>query len=294
MTSPSQELVTPSERPADLPDFASPPVVEVALGIQFAELTAYRTWHTGLLWDSTFRARFPQCIEQPPIEPVFELFGAQPPSRELLRIQTLSGPVVPRLWFISQDNSELVQFQSDRFLHNWRNYGIGAEYPRYEKIRSCFFEELTNVNRFLDSSGIGRMIPNQCEVSYYNHIAIQDCGTDLFTSGNLFGFFPPTQSDGRADITDNVHFEGGRFYIQYIITEPKSHTPRGRLHVSAEPVVEASGSPVIRLSLTARGSPLSREVQGIADFFDLGRSAIVRTFAAITSEKMHNIWGRKT
>jgi hypothetical protein len=130
-------------------------------------------------------------------------------------------------------------------------------------------------------------------VSYYNHIAIQGHGTDVFASGKLFKFFPPTRSDGRADIAENVHFEGGRFYIQYVITEPEGHTPRGRLHVSAEPAVEAKGSPVIRLSLTARGSPLSPEGQGVADFFDLGRDAIVRAFTSLTSEKMHDMWGRK-
>ncbi len=292
MTSPFPELVTPSERPADLPDFASPPVVEVALGIQFAELTAYRTWHAGLLWDSTFRARFPQCIEQPPIEPAFELFGTQPPSRELLRIQTLSGPIVPRLWFISRDNTELVQFQSDRFLHNWRNYGSGSEYPRYEKVRDRFFEELASVKKFLRLWQVGEITTNQCEVSYYNHIPMNDSRGDVFLFGDVFNGFPPRQSSGASDITHSIRFEGGQFHIQYVITGPDNNAPRGRLHVSAEPVVDANGNPVVSLCLTARGSPLSPGIGGVADFFDLGREAIVRTFTAVTSEKMHSIWER--
>ena len=146
MISPLQPSVVAAERSADLPEFECPPVVEVVLGVQFTELTAYRTWHAGLLWDTTFRKHFPKCAEQPPLDPVFETFGSQKLARNLFRIQQRA--IIPRLWFVSEDESELIQFQSDRFLHNWKSGQQDARYPRYEQIRERFFGEIQNSDIF--------------------------------------------------------------------------------------------------------------------------------------------------
>jgi hypothetical protein len=42
---------------------------------------------------------------------------------------------MPRFWFVNEVGTELLQFQLDRFVHNWRKTGEGIEYPRYERIR---------------------------------------------------------------------------------------------------------------------------------------------------------------
>ena len=38
------------ERPPDLPDFNRPPLIEVALGVQFEPLPQMRQGHVGLFW----------------------------------------------------------------------------------------------------------------------------------------------------------------------------------------------------------------------------------------------------
>ena len=55
------------DRPADLPDYEHPPLVEVVLSVQFAELQGYRTVHAGLLWEDKFRKAYPIVAEQPPL-----------------------------------------------------------------------------------------------------------------------------------------------------------------------------------------------------------------------------------
>jgi uncharacterized protein (TIGR04255 family) len=292
MTSRLQPPVVGAERPADLPDFERPPVVEVVLGVQFTELTAYRTWHAGLLWDSTFRAHFPRCVEQPPLDPLFETFGSQKPARNLLRIQQMSGPIVPRLWFVSHDESDLIQFQSDRFLHNWRRFQQDTRYPRYEPVRERFFEEISDVMSFLNNNEIGLLEPNQCEITYVNHIKLNDGGDPRLDFWRIFTFFGPFQSNTNPDSAHETQLEDGRFAIRFVIFERHNKQPLGRLHIVAEPAVETDDTPIVRLSLTARGSPISPTLQGVADFLDVGRESIVRTFAAITTEEMHKIWGR--
>jgi hypothetical protein len=68
----------------------------------------------------------------------------------------------------------------------------------------------------------------------------------------------------------------------------------GRLHMTVEPRLRRSdNSPMIGLTFTARGQPFSPDTNGVLGFFDLGRSLIVRAFAAITTEEMHREWGRQ-
>ena len=69
--------------------------------------------------------------------------------------------------------------------------------------------------------------------------------------------------------------------------------PLGRLHVVEEPRIKLEdGSPLIRLTLTARGAPTKKDFGGVMAFFDIGREFIVRGFASITTAQMHRIWGR--
>jgi hypothetical protein len=71
-------------------------------------------------------------------------------------------------------------------------------------------------------------------------------------------------------------------------------TFQGRLHIAIEPRFKKSdNSPVIALTLTARGQPLGTGEAGILGFFDLARRLIVNTFAAITTPEMQSVWGRR-
>ena len=96
------------DRPTDLPDYERPPLVEVALAVQFAELPGYRTVHAGLLWQDKFREAYPRFFEQPPLDPTFEVFGPQARTPQL-QIKQMPGPPVPRLWFMNDNKTELVQ-----------------------------------------------------------------------------------------------------------------------------------------------------------------------------------------
>ena len=134
-----------ADRPADLPDYKRPPLVEVALAVQFAELQGYRTIHAGLLWAETFRKAYPRVIEQPQLDPIFEVFGPHARAAQW-QIRQMPGPPVPRLWFMNEQETELVQIQANWFARNWRKVGEGEDYPRYEKLRERFFAELEEID----------------------------------------------------------------------------------------------------------------------------------------------------
>ncbi|MCH7839452.1 MAG: hypothetical protein IID38_04355, partial [Planctomycetes bacterium] len=80
-----------------LPDFSDPPVVEVALSVQFDSLKKLRTPQLGLLWRE-FRDRFPVTEEHAPLDAVVERFGAPRVRKGVARIEMLKSPPTPRCW----------------------------------------------------------------------------------------------------------------------------------------------------------------------------------------------------
>lgn len=108
----------------------------------------------------------------------------------------------------------------------------------------------------------------------------------------IFSFWGLVQSSANPSSAHEAELERGQFILSFVISDRNSREPLGRLHIEAEPAIETDDFPIVRLTLTARGSPISPTLQGVADFLDLGRETIVRAFTAVTTEEMHNIWGR--
>lgn len=290
MASSAQTSVEGKDRPADLPDFKRPPLIEVVLGVQFSELRDYRTHHVGALWNSKFRDQFPTCVERPPLSATFETFGSTQPIQPRLQILEVPGPTVLRQWFINSDETELIQIQADRFLHNWRRKEDNPLYPRYELIREKFFKELAKLESFFQEEDIGSIEPNQCEITYVNHISLSDKSDPRLQFHRIFRFWnsfdrEPAQQGERLPV-----FEDGRFHLRFVIKDPESGEPRGRLHIEAQPAIKDDDTQIITLNVTARGSPASPTFPGVADFLDIGRDAIVRGFTAITTSEMHEHW----
>ena len=151
----------------------------MSLGVQFGTLNTFKTVHAGMLWD-VYRKRYPKYQEQAPLPTTFETFGSTQGDVGAVQLQFMTQPPLPRIWFLNATETELIQFQQDRFVHNWRKVGEGEKYPRYEKIRGKFIKDLGKLRRFLKAQNLGQIDPNQCEVTYVNHISSGD-GEDLLS-----------------------------------------------------------------------------------------------------------------
>lgn len=275
-----------NDRPANLPDYDAPPVTEVVLGIQFDALQKVLAAHHGMVW-RLFESRFVAVEEHPALSPTFELFGPNPgvPSHALSFLLPFGGG--PRSFFINHDRTELLQFQRDRFLHNWRKVGDENTYPRFERMLDTFRECLEKLEGFVGSANLGTIRPNQCEISYINQIEIDE-NISYFDMMALV-FDRLLQSSAKAYLGSP---EDARISLRYIMRDEDSE-PIGRLIVNAEPAIRPDGSKLIQLNLTARGAPQSPSLDGAFAFLKAGRIAIVNTFTEITSAKMHERWRRQ-
>ena len=269
---------------SELPDFENPPLTEVAMSIQFDSLPDLKVPQIGLLW-SKFRKCFPKTEQHPPLDPVIEKFGL--PSQPTAQLEISNVPPVPRCWFLNEAGSELIQIQLDRFTHNWRKISQEDEYPRYAHIRNQFLEELTEFCSFLQAEQLGEFSPNQCEVSYINHIESSNIWSEHSQLSHVLAMWNPALSDEFLPKPESI-----RVATQHVFHNDDD-TPIGRLHILAQPAFSAStNKPILVLSITARGAPEKKSIEGVLAFMDKGREMIVRGFTSVTTPDMHKFWRR--
>ena len=148
------------------PEFERPPVVEVAVSVQF-NAPVLDGPLLMLRWTQV-RDRFPKYAQAPPLPPSHETFDG--PQEPRVEFQIGNTPPAPRLLMISESQTGVLQIQQDRFGYSWRKLGPEHEYPRYRKIRDEFQRELAAFNVFLSEEKQAALSPVQCEVTYVNVI----------------------------------------------------------------------------------------------------------------------------
>ena len=265
-------------------EFVSPPAIEVALAVGFQPLPALGAVEVVRLWESSFRRGFPKVQEQLRVTTLIEQFGPRS-SLPSFRFELGESPRLPRLWFLSPDESELVQVQNDWFARNWRQRDGGPEYPHYPKIRDPFAVDLSHLSEHIRRRKLGAFVPIHCELTYINHILLTPGESDI---RRVLGFFAEDAPMGPLGEPEAV-----RFGVQWLISHEGE--PVGRLHLTAEPAVRQTDmQDVTVLTMTARGRPIGEGAAGVLSFMDLAHDFVVRTFVAVTTDKMHNVWGLKS
>jgi uncharacterized protein (TIGR04255 family) len=268
----------------DLPKYELPPVVEVAMSVQFDELPALQPVHYGLLWER-LREDYPKTEHHPPLGSIVELYGKQGAQRATLQLE--SAMPIGRCWFLSEDGLRLIQVQPDRFVLNWRKLDTDTKYPSYESLRTRFVAELTRFLEFVSEQGLGEFTPTQCELTYVNHI---DALRGRTARGELERVFSVWSSGPNLGF-DFPAIEEVKLNWQYRFDEGSQ--PLGRLHVQVQTATRTrDASAILMMNLTARGAPIGAGIDGILQFSDKGHAWIVHGFTALTTKQMHQLWRR--
>ncbi len=265
-----------------LPDYKKPPVVEVAISIQFDPLKELNVPRLGALW-MEFKDDFPETQDQPPLPPVFEVYGQiQPPRFEFALGIT---PPQRRCWFLNKEGTHLIQVQQDRFVLNWRKSSESDEYIRYENIIKSFDKNYRVFERFLVNEGLGKPKINQCEVTYVNPIISGNVWQNHSQLQKIVAPVSLKHSDSFLPPLENATLT-----FRYLMKDNDSE-PLGRLHIQIEPIYEPkSNKPAYLLKLIARGKPEKNDFRSARKFLDLGHVWIVRGFTSFTTKKMHEEW----
>ena len=266
-----------------LPDYDSPPVVEVAIGAQYLPLERFRAAHVGLYW-GTVKEEFPQLDERPPL-PHNRLDLENPINPRQIRLELSDRPDLPRSWFISESGGRLLQLQRDRFVMNWRKTADDDEYPRYPAIKGDFIRLWEAYADFLSENEIGSPSLDLLELTYVNFIPQGDGWEDMGQVGEVF---MPLNWSTRSDFLPVPK----TLSTAWVFMLPKH---AGQLSVELRPVAPENEPLRLRLSLTVTGAPADLEDTGaFANWFDLAREWIVRGFADLVGPVTDGIWGKRT
>lgn len=265
-----------------LPAFERPPVVETVLGVEFAPIGRWGIPHFGLYWEA-IRTDYPEFVVQPPLRSHIEQFAGASFGPNQARLEPLAEPAA-RCWFINEAQDRLIQVQKDRFIHNWRRPEQSRVYPRYGALRPLFEAEWERFLAFVRQHALGDPEVRQCEVTYVNHIEMDD-GWRSFS--DLNAVLPFWKGLGDADFLpepETAHVE-----VRFLMPDQ-----RGRLHAELRHALRgADAKEVLLLTLTARGRPSSSKTADVMSWLDMGREWVVRGFEDLTTEEMHRRWGRK-
>lgn len=264
--------------PSRHPTFDKPPINEVVCGLTFRHLVSMQAPHYGLFWQ-TIRKQFPKTRTVPPLNAPIEVGAGQ-------GISFTVDPTVaqlPRVWFISEDESTLVQLQQDRFLFNWRA-GHGTTYPRYKNIIRSFQSLLEKFQKFVETNGLGDLYFTQGEVSYINHI-VRGAGWSSFGEvGEIFPDFSWRLGTRILSAPESFNFRSNHSYAG------------GTLLVAMQTARSSAENQeqIIRFDLTARGEVVSSGSAEMWNWFRDANTYIVDAFIDLTSKNMQReIWKRK-
>jgi uncharacterized protein (TIGR04255 family) len=259
-----------------LPEFDNPPVVEVALGVQFRPIFGLRPIELALLRDR-WRSAYPLVQEQPPLPATIESTAVGAPQ-----IQLVLGPALQtRLWFLTQDQTELIQLQHDRLTVNWRAMTPGDTYPRYEAVRGVFERRFADLTAFIAERALGDLFVVQAEVNYVNAVRVAplhvgQLGEVLEHWRSMEEHHLGAASQARASMVFEV---------------PDIGSPPVRLYVAVDPAQRPDGQNVLFVTLTIRGAPSDHDLGGALDFMDHAHGHIVNSFVELTPATRHQEWG---
>ncbi len=270
---------------ADQPvDFRQPPVTEVVLAIQFER----RVVDLEVLAEFTTRVKgeFPKRAQRPPLPPMEEDAPAQPGTQQF-SLELVSGFQMPRTWFMSEDETKILQLQEDRFVFNWqRTHPADATYPRYRQLRESFRSRLAQLLESIEAAGKEVPGTNFCEVTYVNQMAVD--GSPAPSHTDLGDILTPVDTPQYEFLPAP---QDQQYSARFRIDGYDDGAARGWLYVNSTPAVRPDGTPMYLLNLTSRLVPGHTGSDAAWAALDRGREWIVKGFVDLTTKKMHAQWG---
>lgn len=261
-----------------LPEYTNPPVVEVALAIEFKQSVGFGALDLGRLAEA-WHDILPHAQERP----LLPKMGI--PAEGLLDTlfeieETANNP--PRLWLQNESADRVAQIQHDRLVVNWRTGDGTGSYPRYGTIRDSMSDSWRRLTIACAERGYDNPIPFLCEVQYINHLGPDQGWHSPQDTPRLI---KPWRGMSGDDFLPKEHLDGFNLHCHF----PEER--EGYLTISGW-TSDESELKLMQLNFTSRGRALAENLESSLDFMDTAHVWIVRGFTAVTTSEAHAIWGR--
>ena len=248
--------------------FQNPPINELIITTYFnPPISNLRNEHVGIFW-SRINDDFPKSSQQIPIG------GAE----RIIDVKNEMSPM-PRYWFISKDEINLIQVQKNAFMLNWRRHE--ADYPRFSTyLKPTFDKYFSMFSEFIRKhTDTSELTIDLCQLTYIN--VIKRCE---FWSGpeDTRNVIPSFSVPDPGVIFQNAP----AFDCNYIFDLP----PDLQLLVKVRNVVVSPKSdeaePVLIMEIQANGRLGKASKLETDPWFDRAHEAINKCFIGITNTEI--------
>ena len=258
------------------------PIVEVSLSVQFSSLKGFLSPHAGKVW-TAFESDFPKIEQYPPLPATIEQADIAPRSQIVGSV----GAPTPRIWMINDKRTELIQFQPDRFIRNWRNYADATgdlPYPNYKALKESFSRDQKKFLETLVDLELPQPQINQYELNYVNWVR----PSDVWETHGEIDKVLKHWNDGFAD-SFKGEFESAAVQITKKIEDNGKFI--ARLYFSVTPIQVPGQNGMEQIYQT------STLVRGFTDgpmmrFFDMAHENVIDVFENVFSTELQTAWGR--
>lgn len=280
----------PMQIPSTRPKFKKPPVIEVVATVQFAELDNVMLLGNTESLHKAFGEKFKRIMPKMPLgKCVIPGVTEETPNHLSLAFMHEDHFQFPRIWYLSADETHLIQFQSDKLVFNWRKVGPDPEtenstYSTFEsKVWTHFDRALKALNGLIvDRTGTALKI-EAAELAYINSIPFKDFGGPANLHNCIKGLSLPSLE--WQEPTKIVNFMWISNYDKYSTFTVQGLTGSDKM----------SGDAVLRLDLTTKGAfpnTIAPDSQMLHNWFNDSHLNIVNSFEKITDPTMHTKWGK--
>jgi len=255
----------------NIPSFRTPPVSEVAAGVQFDQLSGFQSRFFGQFW-SEVSNDYPTTQDAAPLQGV---------EQATITVQIMNVPPLRRVLLISRDQQFLIQLQDSRFHHNWRKVNDTTEYPRFPEVYKKFVSTWSLYADFLKRQALPQPRLTRYELTYVNEIKVspQTLAPDVERLVRMYVSLPDREFlPSPSSVGTNW---------QFVLPEEK-----GQLHATLSHVVKPDGRDAVILALNCFG-PAASKSYTMAEWFQTAHEWIVRGFADLTTKEAHKQWGRE-
>jgi uncharacterized protein (TIGR04255 family) len=271
-------------RPHDLPDFARPPIDEVAIGVQFvAPIGGFVDAHVGIFWEQV-KKLYSSAESHPRVESLIEPLGSswhQMPQALSIPLQQAAGA---RTFLLDEEGEYLLQIQNNRFFRNWRKRD--EEYPHFEDLATAFQRDYSLFQSFLQEEKLQVTPIALFETTYINWITDLPIANVLKSAASAH-----LETAGVSDLPQTQTWQAS-----YGINNAEGD-PMARLNVQSAPAVRVAPAGFeqglqLALTFSAPGTPTVPELS-VPTLLEAARRCIVRSFAQLTTGEAHEHWGRR-
>ena len=252
--------------------FRAPPVNEVVIGKAFEPHQALLIPHYGLYWQ-LIQEQFPTTQHAAPIVERGESIGAD----------SEVGVPLPRVWFVSEDKTRLLQLQNGRLYYNWRQTDLSEPYERFDSVYQPFLNYLNLFQSFFASQFASSPVWRRCDLTYVNVFRRGEGWEDFSDVSGLFSNLLVPRDLRLCKLVSAA------LRIEYEL-----HEAPGRLVVSINPAKNAkTNEPALRVELAASSTSAPTNADDERHWFDVAHRAIVQSFCDITSPDMQEKYWRR-